>query len=161
MGESSNNVMVRVASPTDLATLAPALAELPLLKRYGRDATQLAASWQAALGRGECLFVACDASGPCGLAWFLLGGTFGVGGYLRLIAVTTHTQARGVGAALLDCFERETFHVSRHAFLLVSDFNADAQRFYERHGYSRVGVVPGLVLSDVGEVIYWKKRPEA
>ncbi len=47
--------------------------------------------------------------------------------------------------------------MSAHAFLLVSDFNEDAQRFYEREGYLRVGPLPGLVLPDVAELLYWKR----
>jgi phosphoribosylformimino-5-aminoimidazole carboxamide ribotide isomerase len=31
---------------------------------------------------------------------------------------------------------------ARTIMLLVSDFNRDAQRFYERHGYERVGTHP-------------------
>ena len=40
---------------------------------------------------------------------------------------------------------------------LVSDFNTDAQHFYERHGYVRAGALAGLVLPDVTELIYWKR----
>jgi ribosomal protein S18 acetylase RimI-like enzyme len=59
--------------------------------------------------------------------------------------------------ALLHAFEEETARASAHAFLLVSDFNEGAQRFYEREGYVRVGALPGLVLPDVAEVLYWRR----
>jgi hypothetical protein len=39
----------------------------------------------------------------------------------------------------------------------VSDFNVDAHRFYEKHGYVKVGALPKLVRPDVDELIYWKR----
>ena len=149
--------MIRALTPVDVAPLARALAGLPLLARYGTTAARLEATLGAALARGERLRVAEEGGAPAGLAWFLPAGTLALGGYLRLIAVVGGAQGRGTGAALLAAFEEETARESAHAFLLVSDFNADAQRFYARHGYQRVGELPGLVLPDVGELLYWKR----
>jgi ribosomal protein S18 acetylase RimI-like enzyme len=151
---------VRPATGADIAPVARAVADLPLFVRYGQSATKLEASLGAALARGDGLLVY-DEGGPVGFAWFFPSGTFGVGGYLRLIAVSPGCQTRGAGSALLAGFERAVFAQSGHAFLLVSDFNTGAQRFYERHGYARVGALPGLVLADVAELIYWKRRPAA
>lgn len=92
-----------------------------------------------------------------GLCWFLHHGTLGMGGYLRLIAVLGGGQGRGTGAALLAAYEAAVARTSAHGFLLVSDFNGPAQRFYERHGWSRVGAIPKLVLPDVDELVYWKR----
>jgi hypothetical protein len=39
---------------------------------------------------------------------------------------------------------------------LVSDFNARAQQFYLGRGYSEVGRIPGYVLDDVAECIFYK-----
>jgi GNAT superfamily N-acetyltransferase len=80
-----------------------------------------------------------------------------MGGYLRLLAVLEGAQGGGAGAALLAAFEAEVAKASAHAFLLVSDFNGGAQRFYLRHGYARVGALPGLVLPDVAELLFWKR----
>ena len=92
-----------------------------------------------------------------GFCWFLHHGTLGMGGYLRLIAVLDGAQSRGTGAALLAAYEGEVARSASHGFLLVSDFNTPAQRFYERHGWSRVGAIPKLVLPDVDELVYWKR----
>jgi ribosomal protein S18 acetylase RimI-like enzyme len=150
-------VTVRALRADEVPALARALAALPLLRRYGRPEQRVAGDLAAALARGEGLLVAEGAAGPAGLAWFLRAGTFGMGGYLRLIAVVEGAQGSGVGAALLAAFEAEVARESRHAFLLVSDFNEAAQRFYARHGYQRAGALPGIVLPDVAEVIYWKR----
>jgi GNAT superfamily N-acetyltransferase len=149
--------VIRPLAPADLSPLARGLAGLPLLTRYGRTAAELERALASALRRGEQLRVAEEDGAPSGLAWFLPSGTLALGGYLRLIAVVGAAQRRGAGAALLAAFEEETARASAHAFLLVSDFNDGAQRFYARHGYERVGALPGLVLPEVAEVLYWKR----
>ncbi len=149
--------MIRPLVEADLPALARGLAGLELMRRYGRDAPALEGALRGALGRGEGLLVAEEGGALAGLAWFLRTGTLALGGYLRLIAVLDPAQGRGTGAALLAAFEAEVAKASAHAFLLVSDFNAGAQRFYERHGYARVGPLPGLVLPGVAEVLYWKR----
>jgi len=125
--------------------------------RYRRDAGALARALEAARVRGEGLLIAEEGGAPRGLAWFLPSGTLALGGYLRLIAVLPGAEGKGTGVALLRAFEAETARLSAHAFLLVSDFNEGAIRFYEREGYARVGAMPGLVLPEVAEVLYWKK----
>jgi GNAT superfamily N-acetyltransferase len=150
-------VSVRPLVAADVPALAGALAPLPLLVRYGRSAEALAGDLRAALSRGDGLLAWDDGAGPSGLAWFLRDGTFGLGGYLRLIALAPAAAGKGAGSALLAAFEAEVAARSRHAFLLVSEFNADAQRFYERRGWARVGALPGLVLPDVAELVYWKR----
>lgn len=150
---------VRPLAPEDVPALAAGLAALPLMVRYGRTAEKLDRDLRAALARGDGLLVADGGAGApaLGLAWFLRSGTLAMGGYLKLVAVLGGGHGGGVGAALLDAFEREVARESAHAFLLVSDFNESAQRFYARHGWTRVGALPGLVLPDVAELLYWKR----
>ena len=149
--------MIRPLREADVPALASDLARLPLLVRYRRDATRIARDLAEASARGDGLLVEERDGRVRALAWFQRAGTLGVGGYLRLLAVVPEATGEGVGAALLLAFEAEVARESRHAFLLVSDFNDGAQRFYERHGYARVGAVPGLVLPDVSELVYWKR----
>jgi ribosomal protein S18 acetylase RimI-like enzyme len=148
---------VRPLDPAEIPALAADLARLPLMERYGNDAGRLGKAFEGALGRGESLLVAEEDGVLLGLAWFLTSGTLALGGYLRLIAVVPGGEGRGIGLALLRAYEAETARRSAHAFLLVSDFNAGAVRFYEREGYARVGPLPGLVLPDVAELLYWKR----
>jgi ribosomal protein S18 acetylase RimI-like enzyme len=150
-------VTIRPLSREEIPALAAALAVVPLLVRYGNDAGRLGRSLEGALDRGESLRVAEEDGVIRGLAWFLTAGTLALGGYLRLIALVPGAEGRGTGVALLRAFEAEVAKASRHAFLLVSDFNEGAIRFYEREGYRRVGDLPGLVLGDVAEVLYWKR----
>ncbi len=150
-------MQLRSLEDDDIPPLAEGLARLPLMQRYSRSAEKLAADLRAAKARGDGL-IAAELGGRLeGFCWFLHHGTLGMGGYLRLIAVLDGAQGRGTGAALLAAYEREVARSAAHAFLLVSDFNDPAQRFYERHGWSRVGAIPKLVLPDVDELVYWKR----
>lgn len=148
---------VRPLREEEVGALAAELALLPLMVRYRREAGRIEDDLRAARGRGEGLLVAEAGGRLAGLAWYLRAGTLGMGGYLRLLAVLGRAQGAGVGARLLEAWEAEAARESRHAFLLVSDFNEGAQRFYERHGYARRGELPGLVLADVAELLYWKR----
>jgi len=150
-------VEIRDFLPSDAPALGTAVAALPLLQRYGRSAEDLARDWARARERGESLLVCEDAGVALGVAWFTRAGTLARGGYLRLLAVAAPAQDRGIGRALLAAYEAAVAAMSRDTFLLVSDFNVTAQRFYERHGYHRVGTLPGLVLPDVDELLYWKR----
>lgn len=148
---------IRPLGAGDVPALAAELARLPLMIRYRRDEGKIAADLREALARGDGLLVEEAGGRVRGLAWFLTGGTFAMGGYLRLIALVPDALGSGAGARLLQAFEAEVRTTSRHAFLLVSDFNAAAQRFYERHGWTRMGALPALVLPDVAELVYWKR----
>jgi GNAT superfamily N-acetyltransferase len=150
-------VRIRPVEAAEIPALAEALAALPLMVRYGRDAAGLGRALEASRARGDGLLAADDGGAVRGVAWFLASGTLGLGGYLKLIAVLAGGEGKGTGVALLRAFEAETARASAHAFLLVSDFNEGAQRFYVREGYLRVGPLPGLVLPDVAEVLYWKR----
>ena len=89
-----------------------------------------------------------------------MGGAFGRSLYLRLIGVRPDCAGSGIGSALLAEAERAALESGSDLFLLVSDFNADAQRFYRHHGYEQVGAITGYVLPDVSELIFWKRlRP--
>lgn len=148
---------VRPLQSADIRPLSAALALLPLMQRYNRPASAIAESLEGALTRGDGLLVFDDSGGAQGLSWFLFSGTFALGGYLRLMAVSPHTHRKGIGSALLSAYEAAVATQSRHTFLLCSDFNIDAQRFYARHGYAQVGRLPNLVIPGVDELIYWKR----
>jgi GNAT superfamily N-acetyltransferase len=150
---------LRPLDAADIPGLAATLAQLPLMSRYHRTAEAIGADLTAALTRGDGLLVYDEGGGPRGLGWFFTSGTFGMGGYLRLIAVSPLAHGKGIGTALLAAYEKATAAASRHAFLLCSDFNVDAQRFYEGHGYVKVGALPKLVRPDIDEWIYWKRLP--
>ena len=150
---------IRPATPEDLAALAPRLASLPLFTAYGMDAARLASRWAEGLRKGDRLQIAEAGGALVGMSWFLPRGVFGTGGYLRTLAVAPEAQGQGVGVLLLEDFEAGCSQPSGGWFLLTSDFNEGAQRFYRRHGYSEVGrMPPGFASPRIAEVIFWKPR---
>jgi ribosomal protein S18 acetylase RimI-like enzyme len=148
-------LIIRPAVADELPALAAAVAPQPLLARYGVTAAGLARDLAAALGRGEPILVVDDGE-AIGFAWFLVHGTFGAGGYLKLIALIPERTRGGAGGLLLDAVEREVATRARHLFLLVSHWNEGARRFYRRRGYREVGILPAFVRADTDEIICHK-----
>ena len=147
---------VRPASKNDLTRLARKLAELPLFSAYGLDADTLAKRWIEGRVRGDGMLVGEIDGELVGLCWFHPTGTFGTGAYLRTLAIASGHQGQGVGAELLAAFEEATGTATGGRFLLASDFNDGAHRFYQRHGYVEVGRIPSFAWAGITERIFWK-----
>jgi ribosomal protein S18 acetylase RimI-like enzyme len=82
---------------------------------------------------------------------------FARGGYIRAVGVAPGMRRRGIGTLLLAFAEQTISRNCRNAFLCVSSFNRQGQKFYKDQGYIRVGKVPGLILPESSEYIFWKK----
>ena len=158
------NRIVRNAERDELAALASAVAPQPLFIRYEQSGPILKRTLQAARDRGDGLIIVEDEHGCArGFAWFLRTGTFGSGGYLQLIALEPGLEGRGYGAALLDEVERriaaERPLTAPTLFLLVSDWNHGARRFYASHDYQEVGRLPAFRRADTDEIVCMKRLP--
>jgi GNAT superfamily N-acetyltransferase len=145
-------VQVHEPLPHEYGACAAWVAELPLLRRYGLTP----AAAERALRGAPRLLVA--GSGE-GVVAFDPAGGFGRTGYIRLLAVAR--PGAGVGTALLRAAESEVFASAPGMLLLCADFNEAARAFYARRGYREVGAIPGFVLPDVTEVVFWKPRAAA
>jgi GNAT superfamily N-acetyltransferase len=180
-------VGVRPARRDDLqalARLAAAVATQPLLQRYGASEAGLFRELErivkdrarpsgdsgppAPSGAAESLLLAYGAAATAGdaesaaaelwgLARFCSRGQFGNGGYLRLLALRPGCEGRGIGTLLLRAVEEEVKQHSSALFLLTSDFNLGAQRFYARHGYLAAGTLPDFARPGITENIFWKR----
>ena len=95
--------------------------------------------------------------------WLVERGAFDHSDYVRLIGVRPGERGRGVGRALMKYAEKVSRAQGRDLFLLVSDFNTDAQRFYQRLGFHQVGLLEDYVMPGVAELIYRKcvTKPDA
>jgi ribosomal protein S18 acetylase RimI-like enzyme len=150
-------VTVRDARVDELDALAAEVVAQPLLQRYQATAAGLARQLAEAHARGDGLILVEEGGRARGLAWFLPTGTFAAGGYLRLIALVPGVERRGLGARLLDEVERRVAAHSRWLFLLVSDWNQEARRFYAARGYREVGRLPAFVRADTDEIVTCKR----
>lgn len=152
-------IHIRPMTTDDISPTAAWMVQTPLWQRYGLTVERARKNFEKGLAQHDTLLMAdvgTEHSG-CGFAWCLPQGGFGRSMYLRLIGVRQDAARAGIGSALLDAAEQAALEVSREMFLLVSDFNGDAQRFYQRHGYRQIGAIPGYVLPDVTELLYWKQ----
>jgi ribosomal protein S18 acetylase RimI-like enzyme len=133
-------------------------------RRYRFDRETLAGSMRRANESGAIIVVARAAAelgaegAILGFAWIDPRGAFGSAPYLKLIAVDENARSAGIGAALLDEFERRAPPKSRALTLLVSDFNEKAIAFYERHGFARAGALPDFAVDGVTEILMIKRR---
>jgi len=149
---------IRTAGQDDTALLAALIVEQPLFQRYGCRREGIRKGLRAAIETGDLVLLVQQPDGPVGAAWFQPSAAFGRGAYLRLIAVSAGMEGEGIGSALLREGERRLAASGTHSlFVMVSGFNNAAQRFYSCHGFEQVGAIPGFVLPDVTELIFWKR----
>lgn len=151
-------VRIRPLRRRDVLLCAAIVAREPLWGRYGVTKGRAARLLQRALRLRDPLLVAHVGSKVAGFVWFYLDGTFAHSGYVRWIAIAPEMRGGQLGAALMRAAEDRIFRRGRDVFLLVSDFNRDAQRFYRRLGYRRVGALRDYVVAGVTEYVYRKVR---
>jgi len=153
------NITIRPMTSQDIAAVANWMVLVPLWQRYHVTVTAAQTQFEQGLKQQDMLLVA-DAGSEaraCGFTWCLPKGAFGLSAYLRLIGVRQDQVGLGIGSALLAETEHVAAQHSKDMFLLVSDFNTDAQRFYRRHGYEQIGAIAGYVLPHVAELIFRKR----
>lgn len=149
---------IRPMIEEDIPLITEWMLAIALWQRYGMTEEQIDCEFRDAMHRVDLLLVA-DAEEPAvGMAWCMMTGMFGAQPYLKRLGVSPAFSGRKLGHLLLQRVEREACMLGKRTmFLLVSDFNQDAQRFYGHHGYQHVGVLPDLVLDNVGELIFSKE----
>lgn len=94
---------------------------------------------------------------PAGFILFTPEPVFARGGYIRAVGVDPAMRRQGIGGKLLTFAESRIERKSPNVYLCVSSFNRQGQSFYKGMGYTRVGKVPGLIVPDASEYIYWKR----
>lgn len=91
---------------------------------------------------------------PAGLA--LLRQRFLMGDYLELLVIAASARGKGLGRALLSHLESLVFARAKNLFVCVSDFNKDARRFYQKHGYQEIGPMPNFLIPGSAEILLRK-----
>ena len=105
----------------------------------------------------EKVIIAQDADGHyVGFLWYVRYGAFHAFPYLHIIAVKREYRGRGYGKELMRHLEEEILNQKGKLFLVVADFNSDAERLYEKLGYKQVGQIPNLYKEGVTEHLMMK-----
>jgi len=141
---------------SDIANLAAWMVRVPLWQRYGMTIDGISSQFQKAITEQASIYVI-EHDAVSGFAWYVSQGAFARSPYLKLIGIHPQYRNMGIGKQLLTYVESACQQFSDQIFLLVSDFNSDAQRFYKRRGYQHIGTIPAYVLPDVAELIYHKR----
>lgn len=122
---------------------------------YFKYITRLHEKFKDGVGKKQ-IHVALNTKGRCiGYIWVQKDGGFSHYPYLRSFAVQRRYRNEGIGTALLHYFEQLT--PSHRFFILVSELNNEAMRFYKRNGYMAVGKVPDLFRPGISEIILTKQ----
>ena len=151
----SEQFSIRPLAYADIAGIAHWVAATPLWQRYAVTEASFAERLTGGLASGAMIFVAERAGTVLGFVWLVGRGAFNRSMYLQLIGVRPETREGGVGRALMEFVEAHA--ESRDIFLLVSDFNFAAQRFYARLGYQQVGKLDNYVVQGVNELLFSKR----
>jgi GNAT superfamily N-acetyltransferase len=146
--------MIAPATSADLPAVARLMATSALLQRYAVSYEGALATLEDAVAGGDVLLIARETRLE-GLAWLsfaprMLNGA----AYLRLLLA--RQPGHGMGSRLLAAAEAAARPLANHLYLLVTADNAGARRLYERHGFRYVGDLPGLVVAELDEALYFK-----
>ncbi len=143
-------------TPHDFPVLAKWMMQIPLWQRYGLTEERAIQNFEQGLRQEDDLWVVVSGNNAVGFVWVMPKGLFGRSPYVRLIGVNPDIKRSGLGSALLNHAERRVSAFAKDIFLLVSDFNLDAQAFYKRQGYVQVGALENYVLTGVNELLFRK-----
>jgi [ribosomal protein S18]-alanine N-acetyltransferase len=99
-------------------------------------------------------FLARVAGEPAGFLMISMQGAFV--GYVQLLGVAPAFRGRGVGKALVEYAERRIFRETPNVFICVSDFNREAQDFYAKMGYQKVGELADFIIAGHAEILLRK-----
>lgn len=151
-------ITIAPAGLTHLDDCLAALLKSKLGEEYFPSAEKALSALTEGIARNE-MFVALAATGECvGFIWFIENGAFHSFPYLHIVAVKEAYRSKGIGKKLLAFFEESTFTHCGKVFLVVADFNPEAQRLYEAWGYQQVGVIPDLYKKGVAEHLMMKEK---
>lgn len=140
----------------DIPECAQIMLDNPLWQRYGVIAEALEKMFVKALDEGATILVAKMDNKIAGFVWYVTRGAWDRSGYIRLIGVSPAMQGKRVGETLMQEAETRMAEKVKDIFLLVTDFNSGAQRFYQRLGFQQVGAIPDYVKPGIAELIFHK-----
>ncbi len=80
------------------------------------------------------------------------------GPYIQLLGLKTELHNKGIGTQVMDWAIQKSKETSaRNLWVVASEFNQKAVRFYERHGFEKAAQFDELVKDDLNEILFRKK----
>ena len=79
-------------------------------------------------------------------------------GYIKSICVSQDQRGKGIGSSLMQHAEKRIFSEAPNVFLLVSDFNYRARKFYKSLGYEEIGEFKDFIVRGYSEVLMRKTQ---
>lgn len=80
------------------------------------------------------------------------------GCYIEILAIFPEFQKRGLGIQTLQWVEKESKKAGmKNIWLLVSDFNCSAYKFYKSNGFTKVGKLDALITENHAELLMRKQ----
>jgi len=122
---------------------------------FGVTHTDARAFFECHLSSDRC-YVAIQDGKVVGFIVFYAKDAFPLGGYVKAIAVEVRHRKQGTGKKMMEFAEARILKQWPNVFLLVSDFNMKARRFYRKLGYSQIGRIPNALAKGRAELIYRK-----
>ena len=77
-------------------------------------------------------------------------------GYIQSICVAPPWRNKGIGGQLMAVAETRIFQEAPNAFIMVSSFNPDAERFYHRLGFETIGELKDYIIPGHSEFLLRK-----
>jgi len=151
-------VIISPLSSFDVSPAAEIIAKNKLWQRYDTDYDRAYSILMEAIKEERTIYSARIFEQVVGFVWFDLQGTFYHSGYIRWIAVHPDFQGKSVGKMLMQFAEDKIFQKGTNVFLLVSDFNTEAQAFYQKLGYKKIGELKDYYKRGITEFIYRKSQ---
>ena len=168
-------IAVRCLSGEETQRLAGALADILLdcvdggasvsfMAPLSRDRAE--AYWRqiaGSVGAGERVLLVAEADGhPLGTAQLVLAQPENQPHRADVSKVLVHRQARrrGIGAVLMAAIDAAARQAGK-TVLVLDTASADAERLYERSGWSRIGTIPNYALLPQGglcDTVYFHKQ---
>jgi len=149
---------VRPYRPEDRAAIVTMLADSEPWRKLGYNDTDWKKLFDP-LPAGREGFVI--ESGGVTEGFALLRPKFLMGDYLELLVVAPSARSHGLGSALLTHIEGVVFTRAKNLFACVSDFNAEARKFYQKNGYQEIGPMPNFLIPGSAEILLRKSAGPA
>ena len=77
-------------------------------------------------------------------------------GYIQSICVAPDWRNKGFGSQLMKFAENRIFNEAPNAFIMVSSFNSDAKRLYNRLGFETIGELKDYIIPGYSEFLLRK-----